>query len=768
MKYLPQKGIFAGFTINIIIVLLLGWVSLKRMHNENQLENIRQHDDEVLLNLEKAQSNIYRLQNLAKSYLLSQNEAYSEQFRARSFEVERALQSLEILFSADPEQRRNLAVLSKLADNKIKRHSRMMELATYKSFEEARKSFDDNENLQTNDELDRQLFKIAGIEDSKYQSIKIHSVQSETWYKAIFVICYVCAVLLLFIVLFIIRHYLKERRKVESLLQGNRQLLQSIIDNTSNPVFVKELSGRYILANTRFQSLFSDKHGIITGKSDTDIFPPEVAEKMRSDDLDVVKAEKELRFEQTLPQQGETRTYIIVKFPIRNSENQIYAIGGIAIDITEQKKSETQLMENESLIQNIFESAPEAVVMINEKSEVMKWNKRCELLFGWPASEVLGKPIYDFIIPERYREEHKRGMKRFLETGVGPILNRTIEVSSVNRDGQELEIEMSISASQMKGKNVFIAFVKDIRQRKNLAKENKRTNDFLDSIIENIPDMVFVKDAKELRFVRLNKAGEELLGISRDELLGKDDFDFFPKDQAEFFISTDRKTLESGGVQDIPEEMIDTKSGKRWLHTKKITIHDENGKPVYLLGISEDITNRKSLEDERDLAEKELKESENRLELILENIGEGVVVSDASQRVLLYNQMAGEILKPKNLENFVNWSAQFNIYFPDGKSVFPAQNLPIIRALRGEAVSELELMFEDPATRRRKRVVVSGHPIRNQNNKIIAAVTTLRDVTRLKEMERALKETELKYRNLIGFRRDKSEAGTTDENNKEE
>jgi PAS domain S-box-containing protein len=763
MKYLPQKGIFAGFIINIIIVLLLGWVSLKRVQNQNDLDNVRQHDNEALLQLEQVQSNVYRMQNLAKSYVLSHNGTYADQFRARSFEVERSLQSLEILFSRDPEQQKNLAALNKVADTKIKLHTRMIELATYKGFDEARKSYNVEENLATNDELDRQIFKMAGIEDSKYQSVKLHAVQNESRYKIVFLISYVCAVLLLFIVLFIIRHYLIERKKAETLLQGNRQLLQSIIDNTSNPVFVKELNGQYILANARFQSLFSDKHGIITGKSDTDIFPPEVAEKMRSDDLDVAKAEKELRFEQTLPQQGETRTYIIVKFPIRNSENKIYAVGGIAIDITEQKKSETQLMENESLIQNIFESAPEAVVMINEKSEVMKWNKRAGQLFKWPASEVLGKPIYDFIIPERYREEHKRGMKRFLETGVGPILNKNIEVSAVDRDNKELEIEMSISASQMKGKNVFIAFVKDIRERKNLAKENKRTNDFLDSIIENIPDMVFVKDAKELRFVRLNKAGEHLLGHSRNELLGKDDYDLFPKEQAEFFISTDRKTLETG-PQDIPEEMIDTKNGKRWLHTKKITINDENGKPVYILGISEDITHRKSLEDERDLAEKELKESEKRLELILENIGEGVVVSDASQRVLLYNQMAGEILKPKSLENFVNWSAQFSIYYPDGRSVFPAQNLPIARALRGEAVSELELVFEDPASRRKKRIVVSGHPIRNQNNKIIAAVTTLRDITRLKEMERALKETELKYRNLIGFKRDKGETEKSDDN----
>jgi PAS domain S-box-containing protein len=120
-----------------------------------------------------------------------------------------------------------------------------------------------------------------------------------------------------------------------------------------------------------------------------------------------------------------------------------------------------------------------------------------------------------------------------------------------------------------------------------------RASSLLDAIVENIPDMVFVKDAERLAFVRLNRAGEELLGMSRDDLLGKTDFDFFPPSEAEFFQAKDRETLYSTGLVDIAEEPIHTRHGVRWLHTKKVPLLDATGKPQYLLGISHDITERK-------------------------------------------------------------------------------------------------------------------------------------------------------------------------------
>jgi len=120
-----------------------------------------------------------------------------------------------------------------------------------------------------------------------------------------------------------------------------------------------------------------------------------------------------------------------------------------------------------------------------------------------------------------------------------------------------------------------------------------QASSLLDAIIENIPDMVFVKDADKLAFVRLNRAGEELLGLSREQLIGKTDFDFFPTSEAEFFVSKDRETLASIRVVEITEEPIQTPRGTRWLHTKKVPLLDATGKPAYLLGISHDITERK-------------------------------------------------------------------------------------------------------------------------------------------------------------------------------
>ena len=119
-----------------------------------------------------------------------------------------------------------------------------------------------------------------------------------------------------------------------------------------------------------------------------------------------------------------------------------------------------------------------------------------------------------------------------------------------------------------------------------------QASSLLDAIIENIPDMVFVKDAEKLAFVRLNRAGEELLGLSRGQLLGKTDFEFFPRSEAEFFVAKDRETLAAGRVVDIPEEPIHTPRGTRLLHTKKVPLRDAAGVPRYLLGISHDITDR--------------------------------------------------------------------------------------------------------------------------------------------------------------------------------
>jgi len=126
------------------------------------------------------------------------------------------------------------------------------------------------------------------------------------------------------------------------------------------------------------------------------------------------------------------------------------------------------------------------------------------------------------------------------------------------------------------------------------ATELRRTEVFLNSVLEHIPNMLLVRDAHDLSFVRFNRAGEELLGYSRDELLGKNAYDIFAADIAESLSAQDLATLASGVPLDIPEEAVRTRNnGVRYLHTMKIPVMDEDGTAQYLLGISEDITERK-------------------------------------------------------------------------------------------------------------------------------------------------------------------------------
>lgn len=129
--------------------------------------------------------------------------------------------------------------------------------------------------------------------------------------------------------------------------------------------------------------------------------------------------------------------------------------------------------------------------------------------------------------------------------------------------------------------------------------EAMAANRFLDSIIENIPDMIFIKDAADLKFVRFNRAGEELLGYSREQMLGKCDADFFPKDESDHFAANDREVLASGGRLEIAEEPVQTaENGIRLLRTKKVAVLDEDGVATHLLGISEDVTEQKQLASE--------------------------------------------------------------------------------------------------------------------------------------------------------------------------
>jgi PAS domain S-box-containing protein len=132
-------------------------------------------------------------------------------------------------------------------------------------------------------------------------------------------------------------------------------------------------------------------------------------------------------------------------------------------------------------------------------------------------------------------------------------------------------------------------------------REARQSRAFLDSIFENVPAMLVVKEAASGRFLLINRAGEKLLGVTRDQIIGKTDHQLFPAEQADFFVERDRAAMALGEPIVIEAEPLDTADGQRMLRTKKVPIH-ENGQPAYLLAVAEDITEERKAAVELALA----------------------------------------------------------------------------------------------------------------------------------------------------------------------
>jgi PAS domain S-box-containing protein len=268
-------------------------------------------------------------------------------------------------------------------------------------------------------------------------------------------------------------------------------------------------------------------------------------------------------------------------------------------------------IENARLLQNaqdsrlfmksIIDQIPDPIFIKDKDYRWVVVNRAfAEGLLGVPEDKVIGQTDYDYLPHDEANWFWAQDIKLF-ETGQ----TQETEQKVTNTEGNtRILYTRKVPLLDADGKPEYlIGISNDITERKQseeaLAKraiELEESQNFLNSIIDNIPTPIFVKDVTNLRFARWNRASETLFGLSQPDVLGKNDYDLFSKEEADFFTAKDRDVLNSGQLLDIPEEPIHTQEGVRLLHTRKVPVPGVDGQPKYLLGISEDITERKQAE----------------------------------------------------------------------------------------------------------------------------------------------------------------------------
>ena len=159
---------------------------------------------------------------------------------------------------------------------------------------------------------------------------------------------------------------------------------------------------------------------------------------------------------------------------LRDAENSIIGYLFCGQDNTNYRKTELEqaqaLVDSEQNAQRILDTASDAFVAMNAKGEISEWNIQAQRLFGWTREEVIGKILSETIIPPSLRAGHERGLKHYLATGEGPVLNRTIEVNGVHRDGRHMVIELSVWVVKTREGYGFNSFMHDLTERKEAEK----------------------------------------------------------------------------------------------------------------------------------------------------------------------------------------------------------------------------------------------------------------------------------------------------------
>lgn len=303
-----------------------------------------------------------------------------------------------------------------------------------------------------------------------------------------------------------------ERKALEKTLEENRQRLQSIMDNTTSVVYMKDMNGKYLYVNRQFEMLFNITRERITGKTDYEFFPRETADAFRKNDIKVMETKSTQEFEETAQRADGLHTYLSIKFPLYDEKGAIYAVCGISTDITERKRMENMLWKTSQSMRSLVQMSPLAIVVRSTEGRVKEWNQAAERIFGWSANEVVGRTMP--AMPEYPSEEWRSIIESELAAGT----RNALELRRLKKDGSYVDISLWTShIHDASGMVVDILCIyADITERRKVEEELRK----LSVVIAQSVNIIFITNIKgEIEYV--NPMFEQVTGYTKEEITGQ-------------------------------------------------------------------------------------------------------------------------------------------------------------------------------------------------------------------------------------------------------
>jgi len=255
---------------------------------------------------------------------------------------------------------------------------------------------------------------------------------------------------------------------------GSEGWLKDFIDSAHDLIQIVRTDGTILFVNKSWSTLLGYATEEVLGQSIYSFIAESDRQRYvtyRNSVIQGLVTDKEIVFDMKKKSGGTITVEGIVS--LKAKEGLPLYTTGIFRDITSKLESQsklnqytTELKSREHNLQQLLINAPDAVIVISQDGIITFWNPKAEDIFGWTSDEAIGQPLASTIIPPQYRKAHEAGLNRYLHTGEARVLNKTIEITALNKAGAEFFVSLTISSVAQENQKYFIAFIRDISEQK--------------------------------------------------------------------------------------------------------------------------------------------------------------------------------------------------------------------------------------------------------------------------------------------------------------
>ncbi len=540
--------------------------------------------------------------------------------------------------------------------------------------------------------------------------------------------------------------------------------LDLILKHTRDTVYIMHIDegpwGKIAFITDNVEKLLGHKAEDFLKNHDlwSSLLHPEDAKGMEEKTRTVLKSGKPARLTYRMlhKKNGHYRWLEDVITPHLDEHGRTIGLAGSVRDITEEKEIEDSLRDSEERFRVVFENASIGIYRSTPGGRVLLANAAMAKILGFPSIDELVKSNLEE--NDHYSVEFPRSRFRELIETNGSVAG--LETKKVRKDGSIFWVREN--AHVVRDQNGRVAYyegtIEDISERKRVEEELEHERSLLKTLIENLPSSIFIKD-QEYRKTVVNR--QHLINIVRDlnrpdlgsesAILGKTDFDIYPKELAEEYFLDDQKVIRDGQVILDREELRNSPDGKRrWVSISKVPLRDKSGKIVGLLGIASDITNRK-------LAEEERERERGLLRTLIDHLPNSIFAKDREYKKILANRAhvlkVEDALKLKGLtlDKDILGLTDFEVYPNEMAEEYLLEDRTVIED--GIPIVDREEVIFD-ANGIKHSILISKIPLRDDKGVITGLVGISTDITGTKRTEEALRASEAELRTLFASMKD--------------